>query len=515
MSKSNQIKLGALISYIGIIFNISIGFIFTPWLVREIGQSDYGLYTLAMSVVSFFIMDFGISGAISRFISVYRAKGDEKSIDNLLGNICKLYLLMDVIIFAVLIIIFFSIDSIFTQFTVDEINKLKIVFAIVGGFSVISFPLMPLNGILISYEKFVPLKLLDLIQKIASVLFVVIAVSIGFGLYTVVLINTLTNIVINILKLIYIKKSTKIKVNIKNNDLSLLKQIFSFSIWTTIISVAQRLIINISPTIIGVFCGAIDVSIFSIGVTLEGYTFTFASALNGLFLPKVTKLALKSDDISEITQLMIKVGRLQLCVIGIIVIGLTSMGKEFIGLWMGNDFKDSYYVSILLILPGIVTLTQEIALNYLVAINAIKYRAYDFIVASIISIILSLLLTPMYGAIGAALSAFIGIIVGHVIIMNIIYYKVFKIDIITFFKECHLKLSIPMILTFGIATLIQKYILTDNIMIFFIKVVFIVIIYSTFMWLLGLNRYEKDLFKSILKPMINKKNKKREISNYV
>ena len=65
-----QIKIGAIISYFSIIFNILVGFIYTPWLVREIGKSDYGLYTLAMSVITFFLMDFGISGTISRFISL-------------------------------------------------------------------------------------------------------------------------------------------------------------------------------------------------------------------------------------------------------------------------------------------------------------------------------------------------------------------------------------------------------------------------------------------------------------
>ena len=63
---------------------------------------------------------------------------------------------------------------------------------------------------------------------------------------------------------------------------------------------------------------------------IEGYVFTFASALNGLFLPKVTELSANTSNRSAITDLMIKVGRIQLFVIGILFIGIITLGEEFI-----------------------------------------------------------------------------------------------------------------------------------------------------------------------------------------
>lgn len=51
---TNQIKLGAIISYISIGINILFGLIYTPWMIHSIGKENFGLYTLAMSVISFF-----------------------------------------------------------------------------------------------------------------------------------------------------------------------------------------------------------------------------------------------------------------------------------------------------------------------------------------------------------------------------------------------------------------------------------------------------------------------------
>lgn len=491
---NDQIKIGAIISYVAIIFNILAGLIYTPWMVKQIGKSDYGLYTLAISVINLFLLDFGISGSISRFISIYRSQGDEEKVHDLLGLIYKLYLIIDSIIFIILVIIYILIKDIFVQLNPTELERFRIIYSIVGFYSLISFPFMSLNGILISYEKFVPLKTYELIQKIISIVLVIVALVCGYGLISIVLINTFVGMGVVLLKYRYIKNKLNIKSNFKFYDPTLLRKLLFFSVWITVISVSQRLIINITPSILGVFSGAIQISIFSIGNSLEGYIWTFANAFNGLFLSKVTRIVTKENDVNLVTELMIKVGRIQLEVIGILLIGIFFMGKEFIFLWMGKDFINSYYVSLFLILPGYITLTQEIAYNYLVALGEVKYRAYDYICTAVISILFSFVLTPKYGAIGAALAAFIGILLGHVLIMNLIYYKIFKIDIPRFLKECHFKLLLPFLFTSLVAIFIQLFFPVDRLLYFFIKTIIVSLFYIAFMWLLGLNSFEKKIY---------------------
>ena len=88
MNSVKQIRIGALISYFSIIFNILAGFIYTPWMISQIGKSDYGLYTLAHSLISLFLVDFGLGQAVSRYISKYHAEGDEEKVNSFLGCVC-------------------------------------------------------------------------------------------------------------------------------------------------------------------------------------------------------------------------------------------------------------------------------------------------------------------------------------------------------------------------------------------------------------------------------------------
>ena len=123
------------------------GLIYTPWMISQIGQSHYGLYTLANSVITMLVMDFGIGAAVSRFISKYNAEGDLEATNRFLGVVYKLYLAIAMIVFAALVVLYFFIDGLYANLSADEMEIFKVLYVIVGLFSVISFPFVNLNGI--------------------------------------------------------------------------------------------------------------------------------------------------------------------------------------------------------------------------------------------------------------------------------------------------------------------------------------------------------------------------------
>lgn len=506
INNSNQIKIAAVLSYFNIIFNILSGLIYTPWMIGQIGDSDYGLYILATSLITMISMDFGLSSAVSRFISKYRAQEEKDKIEQFLGITYKLYLTISIVIFIILFIIFLFIERIYIQLTTEEIIKFKTIYCIAGLSTVISFPFIPLNGIIISNEKFIFLRIVELIQKISIILFMVISLILGYGLYALVLVNAFVSIFAIIIKLLFINHKINYKADFKYLNKNLVKEIFSFSVWSTIILIAQRLILNITPTVLGIFSGTAQIAIFSVGMTIEGYVWTFANALNGLFLPKVSQMLYSNNKnrIKDIENLMIKVGRVQLIIIGAIIAIFISLGSEFMILWMGENFINSYFVSVFLILHTIITLTQEIANNMLIAMNEIKYRAIATGTTAVISLSLSLILSYFMGAIGAAISIFIGNLIGRVIIMNIIYQKKLGINIKLFFKECHFRMIIPVTITILVGFLLLGYNQNLNMINFIIKLIVLFTIYSLLVWKLFLNNYEKNLILSPFRKIFKK-----------
>lgn len=496
-NSTKQIKRGAVMSYLAIFFNIAVGLTYTPWMVKLIGQSEYGLYSLALTLIGFFTIDFGLGEAVSRFLSRYIAENDSSKVKDFLGITFKIYIFIDIILFIVLTFVYVFAQNIYAQLTAEELSKFRIVFCIAALYSVASFPFTPLNGILISNERFSFMKFTDLFNKILTVSTMIIVLLLGFRLYSLIIVNVAVGSITLILKINYLYKNNLIKINFKFSDKIMLKSIFNFSVWSAIIGVASRFILNITPTILAAFSGTQQISLFYIAMTIEGYTWTFANALNGLFLPKITRIITKNENLNEIENLMIKVGRIQLILIGIIIIGFLSMGKEFMVLWMGADYIDSYYITMLLISPCLVTLTQQIGNTTLVALNEIKYRSFCYIFVAALSVTLSLIFSQIWGAIGSGIAIFIGNTLGLVIGMNIVYCKVLKINIFYFFKECHMKMGIPLLLMTCIGFLMQYLFPVNSLILFAVKLCLFSLLYFLLMFNLALRKEEKLLFKGL------------------
>lgn len=497
IDSNRQIKYGAIISYLLIIFNTVAGLLYTPWMVNLIGKSDYGLYTLAMSVINLFLMDFGLSQAVSRFVSKYNAEGKQEKINKLLGIAYKLYLFIDIIILTIFIIIFFNIESIYQGLTTEELLRFKIVFSIAGIFSVIQFLFISFDGILNAYEKFIELKVCDLINRILSITLIIISLYKGYGLFALVCANALSGLFTIIMKYFIIKNSTPIKVNYRYFNREMTKEITSFSFWSAIVSIAQRLIFNITPTIIGVVSKSGNIGIFGVASSLEGYVYTLASAINGLFLPRITRLISTENWEQHILELMIKIGRIQLYIIGLIVIGFISIGHDFVLLWMGEGFSHSFYSAVLLILPSVIYLPQQIGNTAVVALNKVQYQAKIYVIMAIFNVVLSFLFTFYWGSIGASLAICVAYFVRS-IGMNKIYHSELNLDTKKFFKNTHVDIVPKLFVVFLLSISYNFMFFEVSWINLIIKGVLILLTFIFVVWFFTMNNYEKQLIKRML-----------------
>ena len=498
----SQIKMGALLSYLAIAFNMIAGLIYTPWMISQIGQSHYGLYTLANSVITMLVMDFGIGAAVSRFISKYNAEGDLEATNRFLGVVYKLYLAIAMIVFAALVVLYFFIDGLYANLSADEMEIFKVLYVIVGLFSVISFPFVNLNGILIAHERFVELKLADVFHKVFIVVAMVLCLLMGQGVYALVLVNAIAGLLTIVLKLWVIKRKTPIKIRFKYRDKGLLKEIFSFSAWTTVGSLAQRMIFNITPSIIAAvsITGTLGVAVFGVATTIEGYVFIFSTAINGMFMPRIAKIVHDGKKQEQLVPLMNKVGRLQCMIIGLLVVGFIALGESFVtDIWNKPDYSESYICAVLLILPSFLYQPMEVANTTMIVENKVKQQAVVLLIMGGLNVALSLVLSKYYGALGAAVSIFIAYMV-RTVLMTVLYQKTLHLDMWSFFKETFMKLVPQLILTLAVGMVFSHFNPISNVYLKFAVDGFVLVgFYFIMMWFCGFNAYEKGMFKALLR----------------
>lgn len=498
----NQIKIGAIISYMALFFNVIIGLVYTPWMISSIGKNDYGLFTLAMSVISIFVFDFGLGSAITRFVSKFLAEKRQDKIDQLLGLVFKLYLLGDLLIFIGLIVVYIFLPSLYGGLTFDELEKFKTVYSIAALFCLISFPFIPLNGIITAYEKFIQLKTCDLIHKFIIVVLMTACLLLGGGLFSLVIVNSIAGSIIILFKL-YILGWNKIgSIKWRYWNKYMFKAVIGFSIWVTIIQLAQRCIFNIAPSILAMYSTSASITILGIAISLEGYTFSFANAINGMFLPKVSRMV-NNNDRGKILELMIRLGRIQIYIVGAICGGFICIGKDFINNWLGESFSEVYICSLMIILPSFLQLPQEIGNTTVIAEGKVKQQALAYVVMALVNLLLAIPLTYMYSVKGLCFSIMFSYII-RTIMMDFIFYKCLGINVFKFIRESYLKITPILFLVVCAVLIVNTMVDGKGWALICMKAFIFISLYLSAIFMLSMNVSEKKLFLSPVSRFVHK-----------
>lgn len=143
MKKNNQLRSGVILSYVNLGISCLIPFIYTPVMLRMLGQEEYGLYSLSNSVVGYLsLLSFGFGGTIVRYLAKYRAEGKKKEIEKLYGFFIILYGVLALVVMISGVIIANNVENIFEKGLLPgEIQKMRILILIMAFNVAMSFPL--------------------------------------------------------------------------------------------------------------------------------------------------------------------------------------------------------------------------------------------------------------------------------------------------------------------------------------------------------------------------------------
>jgi len=510
--KANQLKWGVVLSYVILILDLVVGLVYMPILTRKLGQSEYGLYSLVASIISYLtILDLGFGSAIIVFTTRYRAKNEKEKEQQLHGMFLIVYTIIGIVIGILGYILYLNVDSMFgNSMTTAELSKAKVMMLLLTANLAITFPTSVFSSIITSYEKFVVLKIFNIIKLVVTPLIMVPLLYMGYKSITMIIVNTTINIILMLANTIYCLKYLKIKMSFKKFDFKLLRETFAFSVFNFLNVIVDKINWSADQFVLGALVGTASVAIYNIATHINTIYLSFSTAISGVLLPKMTKMETNNSTSQEFSQFFIKVGRLQYILMALIITGFVLVGKEFVILWQGIEYVESYYIACILMIPVTIPLIQNTGLSILQAKNKHKFRTMVFLVIAILNIAISIPLAKLYGGIGTAIGTAIALIIGQIIIMNIYYYKKINIDIIKFWKDI-IKISIPIIIAFIIGVGINMIIIANSYLMLVLKILIYTLIYFTLVWNFAMNDYEKGIIKGVFDKIARKLKKKEMV----
>ena len=496
----NELKIGSLISILSILLGSIIQILYTPMYMKYLGTSDYGINSLVQSIMGYVgMLNLGLGSAIVRYTIRYRAEGkteEEKSLNGMFLTI--FFIIMGISIF-IGFYLYFMIPTLFIEkFVPSELVKTQKVFLIMMIGTAISFPISVFSTNIVSRQKFIYQKGLSLLKMVATPIVGAILMIKGFGLLAVVTSTVILNLITYIFDIFYAFK-LGMRVKFKGFDINILKDISKYSFYIFLNIVIDRIYWGTDKIIIGKYIGTSAIGIYSVASIFNQVYRNLSTAISGVLFPKINILVVENR-LKELSNLFIKVGRIQYILLGLISSGFIVFGKEFIYLWLGEGYLEVYIISLWIMIPLTIPLIQSTGIAIMQARNLHQFRSTIYFFIAILNIINSVQLVKNYGVVGCAIATGISFILGHIIIMNIYYQKRVDINILLFWKNIF-KMTIPIIIVFILGILMNKFLSYYSFKNFILKGSIYTLLYLTLMYFMGMNIEEKNEVKKLLKKL--------------
>lgn len=500
MKTVNQLKMGVILSYISKLIMILVGIIYTPIMIRILGQSEYGIYNIAVSIISYLgVLNFGFGSAYMRFYSQYKVLGDKERIATLNGMFLVIFSILGLLAAIFGTVIALNVEIIFgSSLNAEELSMTRILTLILVINLSASFPVVVFNTYLQANEKFVFQNIIQIFTQLTTPLINLPLLLMDYGSIGMVIGTVIINIITEIIIVFFCIKKIKMRFSFSNFDSNLMKEMTVYSSYIFINMIVDQVNNNIDKTMLGRYQGPVSVAIYSVAGSLNNYYTQISSTISNVFIPRIHQMVVGGGTDRELSIFFTRIGRIQFILLSLVLSGVIFFGRPFIGIWAGQDYYESYKVLLFIIIPITIPLIQNLGIEIQRAKNMHQFRSYMYLFMAVGNIMLSIPLSINYGAAGAAFGTGLSYIIGNGIVMNWYNHTKIGLDMKYFWKEI-LKFIPAFVLPCLYGVLINEFINLYELQNLLLYGLIYVLIFATSMWFLGMNDYEKGLIRNPFK----------------
>ena len=489
-------KFGTVLSVISMTVEVFSAMFLTPFLIRSLGQAEYGVYSLVLSLVTYLaLLDMGVGNSVVRFVSKYKVNEDEIGQRKFLGIITVYYAVIFVVILLIGVVFIEVFPVAFAQgLSSDEIVLAQKLLSITVLSIAITIGTSGFYHTTIAYEKFFVSKGVTIIVSVFRIILEFILLLNGARSIEIVLVNLVCTIVIRGTSVLYVLFRLKIIPTLKNVNFSQIKEIISFSVFIMLQMVATQINNVADQMLIGAFVQASSVilAVYAVGSHICQYVQKFGDAINSVVMPGVVAMVERGAKSKDLQQEMVRIGRLNFMFVALIWCVFLAFGQDFVILWAGEANAQAYWVALILTLPHVIIITENIGVKILWAKEKHKIQAVLKISVVLMNLVLTVILIKWNALLGATIGTFISLMLGDIVVLQVVFKKDIGISITGYYSGL-LKGIFPSLVLATAIGLLFKLVGLSGWFGFAVNCAVMTVSYGIFMLMFGLNKYEKNL----------------------
>ena len=462
----NQVRLGAVLSYVSMGLSTLISLIYTPIMLGRLGETEYGVYGAVGPIISYLLLlSMGLGSAYIRYYSQAKVAKDRQEMAKLNGMFLVTLSLLGLVLLALgQWSLFLSVESIVWQalLLIPAAARACAGLAVLGFFlaahpqmvfgtkwapeelalgakllrimtlnAALSFPFSVFESHVNIHERYLFLKAVTMAKSVLSPLISIPLLLLGFRSPAIATLSLVLTIVCGLTYMAYCFAVLKMPVSFRTYDLPLMKSMMGFTFYIFLAVVVDQLNYGIGTLMTTWIHGAELSGVYYSANQLNVYYLSFAMAISNVLIPRVHRMVAEGDSNRELTRLMTKAGRLQFIMLMAVFLGFVAVGRPFVILWAGGkeQFAVDYPVALLLFASTIVSAIQFVGLEILRAKNMHRFRAWVYLAAAAVNVGLMIPLCKYGGLVGVAGSILFITVVGNVLPINWYFRRHVGLDV--------------------------------------------------------------------------------------
>jgi O-antigen/teichoic acid export membrane protein len=396
---------------------LAVGFFLSPFVVHRLGNVAYGVWVLAISSVSYMaILDLGMASSVIRFVSKGHTSQDHVGASEALSAVLWVRLQIGALILVLsggLAALFPLIFKVPPELALDAREAILII----GCTTTIYMVLGVFGSVVSALNRYDLRSLVTMLQLAVRVIGVVAVLLTGHGIVAIAFCELAAVVVGNGL-LFYIVRRIypELSIRLTKPKREVLRNIWSYSAYVFIISIAVQLVYQTDNMVVGAFVSAAAVTFYSIGNSLCRYTQQFVGAMTTTFTPAASTLEAEGHT-AGLRSLYYNGTRATMALALPIVITLIVRGGTFIGVWMGPQYARSSGTVLAILATAYMFSLQNITMGAIAyGVDKHKILAKYAIGEGIANLALSIVLAREFGIYGVAIGTLVPNLVIHLIL---------------------------------------------------------------------------------------------------
>lgn len=499
----SQKKIGVLLSYLNLALSMVTNIFLTPMIITALGDESYSIYKVMQSFAGPLIMfNLGVSTIVTRAVVKYQTleQHNLKEKQNTLALAMLTSAVMAAVVAAAGAVMCGLIPTVYGKnYSPEQLNTGKVIFVVFVASTIFHILTDAFTGCVIGHERFAFNSAMPLLKSLLRFALIIAAIQLNFGAVALAVIDCAVAVLVFALSAGYALFGLKERPRLTYINKRELLEMLSFSVAILLQAVVNQVNNNVDTMILGAMIPQKQIiTMYSSALIIYSTYNSLVSVMSSFFLPKATRLVTKNATGEQLTDFVIAPGRYQAVIAVAVVLGFALFGKDFIAVWIGPQYSQAYYVTLMLIVPVTIPLVENTAISILDATLKRIFRSVVLVIMAAINVAVSIALVYFMGFWGAAIGTVLSILVGHVWLMNWYYKKTFKMNIGRLFQEIFRGI-LPMGLAAALVCLPAALWFKAGVPGLILKILLFVTVYGALLWRWGLQGGEKANFSSLLR----------------